>query len=219
MTTAVLLVDDHVAIAQALASAFRHAGFTPVEHVPDDALDPDGVLAAARRIGADVALVDINLGRGRSGLPVISALVGAGVTVIALSAQEGEVLMAEAIEAGAAMFFNKAESFDVIVDHVARAGRGETLLPESRRIEAIDTARAARAAGDERLRGFESLTPREREVLRELMRGRSAQDIATEQSTSVRTVRKHIESVRTKLGVRSQLAAVALAQEVGWHAP
>ena len=217
MTTSVVLVDDHVAIAQALASGLAHAGFEPVEHVPDDALDPDGVLAVARRIGAGVALVDIDLGRGRSGLPVISALAGAGVTVIALSAHEGSAPMSRAIEAGAAAFLNKAESFEVIVDHVTRASRGEALMTESRRIEAIGVARAARAAEDERLRAFASLTPREREVLAALMRGWSAQDVANEQSTSVRTVRKHIESVRVKLGVRSQLAAVALAQEVGWR--
>ncbi len=216
MSTALLLVDDHVAIAQALASAFRHAGFEPVEHVPDEALDPQGVLAVARRIGAAVALVDINLGRGRSGLAVISALVGAGVTVIALSAQEADELADQAIEAGAAAFLNKAESFHLIEERVGQAARGEPLMPESRRLEAVAAARAARAVGDARLRGFASLPPREGEVLAGLMRGRSPQHIADEQSISVRTVRKHIESVRMKLGVRSQLAAVALAQEVGW---
>ena len=217
MTTGVLLVDDHVAIAQALESAFRNLGFDPVEHVPAASLEPEAVVEQARRLRPDVALVDLNLGHGRSGLPIISALTGAGVKVLAFSAYDDETLAAQSIEAGALGFFNKAEPFEVIADHVARAARGESLLSVSRHAQLVDIARAARSAQDARRQRFDTLTPREREVLARLVRGQSAQDIADELVTSIRTVRKQIESVRTKLGVRSQLAAVALAREVGWH--
>ena len=55
------------------------------------------------------------------------------------------------------------------------------------------------------------LTTSERRVLFYLTIGRSAQDIADELVVSVTTVRSHIRSILRKLGVRSQLAAVAIA--------
>jgi DNA-binding NarL/FixJ family response regulator len=55
------------------------------------------------------------------------------------------------------------------------------------------------------------LTASERRVLFYLTTGRSAQDIADELVVSVTTVRSHIRSILRKLGVRSQLAAVAIA--------
>jgi DNA-binding NarL/FixJ family response regulator len=56
-----------------------------------------------------------------------------------------------------------------------------------------------------------SLTTSERRVLFYLTEGRTAQDIADHLVLAVTTVRFHIRSILRKLGVRSQLAAVALA--------
>jgi DNA-binding NarL/FixJ family response regulator len=55
------------------------------------------------------------------------------------------------------------------------------------------------------------LTASERRVLYFLTTGRAAQDIAKELVVSLATVRSHIRSILRKLGVRSQLAAVAMA--------
>ncbi|MGB7051810.1 MAG: helix-turn-helix transcriptional regulator, partial [Acidimicrobiales bacterium] len=59
--------------------------------------------------------------------------------------------------------------------------------------------------------GLLKLTGAERRVLFHLTTGRSPQTIANELVVSLATVRSHIRSVLRKLGVRSQLAAVALA--------
>ena len=58
------------------------------------------------------------------------------------------------------------------------------------------------------------LTERERSVLTALMEGKSAEQIAAESFVSVCTVRTQIRQVLLKLGVRSQLAAVAHAYQV-----
>jgi two-component system, NarL family, nitrate/nitrite response regulator NarL len=76
--------------------------------------------------------------------------------------------------------------------------------------------RQHRVAGDERLARFRSLSPRERQVLAALLEGQSAKEIAASSGLAVKTIRHQIEAIRTKLNVRSQLAAVALAREVGW---
>lgn len=214
LTARLLIVDDHIAIAQALASSFVQAGFRAADHVPADSLSVHGVLAAADRVRPDVALVDLQLGQGRSGLSIIGPLVGAGVRVIAISARDDELAPAQAVEAGAIGFLNKAEPFDRVVSYVERVVRGEAVIPPGRLYELQDLARRDR--GDERLDRFRTLTGRERQVMQALVQGESAAEIAAAASVSVRTVRKQIEAIRGKLGVRSQLAAVALARETGW---
>lgn len=217
MAARILLVDDHVVIVHAMAQALRNAGFGDVSYVGTEALDVAGVLAAADRFRPDVALVDLNLGVERSGLPIIGPLVGRGVSVVAFSAKDDELVIAECLEAGAIGFLNKAESFDVVVDYVTRVAAGEPVVAASEREALLARLREQRAASDRRLRAFEELSPREEAVLEALLRGRSPQDIAVEQFVSVKTVRSQIESIHRKLGVRSQLAAVALAREVGWR--
>ncbi len=70
-----------------------------------------------------------------------------------------------------------------------------------------------------RLDPFAQLTRREAEVLGELVAGNSVTDIATTFTVSVTTVRSHVRAVLTKLGVRSQLAAVGMARDRGWRPP
>ena len=57
------------------------------------------------------------------------------------------------------------------------------------------------------------------EVLGALMEGKSADAIAAESVVSVATIRTQIRSILSKLGVNSQLAAVARAQEARWEPP
>ncbi len=63
---------------------------------------------------------------------------------------------------------------------------------------------------------FEQLTPREAEVLRHLAAGLPAAAIASSSHVSEATVRTQIRAVLSKLGVQSQLQAVAVARRAGW---
>jgi DNA-binding CsgD family transcriptional regulator/putative methionine-R-sulfoxide reductase with GAF domain len=72
---------------------------------------------------------------------------------------------------------------------------------------------ASSAANALRLR----LTPKETQVLADLMAGRTAKSIARDRSLSEATVRSHIRSVLAKFGVSSQLAAVVLARDLGFE--
>jgi DNA-binding NarL/FixJ family response regulator len=66
------------------------------------------------------------------------------------------------------------------------------------------------------LEAFEKLSPRERHVLMKLMRGATARQICKEDCVSLPTVRSQIHAIISKLGVRTQLAAVVLAYQSGW---
>ena len=61
------------------------------------------------------------------------------------------------------------------------------------------------------------LTPKETQVLSDMMAGRSAKSIARASGLAEATVRTHIRSVLAKFGVNSQLAAVVLARDLGFE--
>jgi DNA-binding NarL/FixJ family response regulator len=63
------------------------------------------------------------------------------------------------------------------------------------------------------------LSRREREVLGELMTGATVTDIARSAYVSEATVRTQVKSIRTKLDVSSQLAAVGIAIRAHWQPP
>lgn len=217
MAASLLLIDDHVVIAQAMADSLRGVGYDPVEYLPPDALDVESVVGVARQLRPDAALVDLNLGADRSGFTLIGPLVGLGIRVVAFTASDDALDKARCVEAGAVAFLHKATAFDVLLATIGRVVAGEELISPSQREELLVPLRASRAAGDQRLARVATLTPREQHVLAGLVAGRTAAEIAESSYVSVKTVRTQIESIRHKLGVKSQLAAVAFAQEVGWR--
>lgn len=78
------------------------------------------------------------------------------------------------------------------------------------------TAAAQVAAAVAERCAIEGLTAREREVLRRLMDGLARAEIAERLVISPHTVRTHVQRILGKLGVRSSLAAVALARRAGF---
>jgi len=81
---------------------------------------------------------------------------------------------------------------------------------------AIPSVRATDRREVPRLQLFDFLTVREQVVLAELMEGHRAVEIANTAFVSISTVRSQIKAIRNKLGVNSQLAAVAMARRAGW---
>ena len=93
-----------------------------------------------------------------------------------------------------------------------RMGGSSKGRPRSRMTCWVERASVVRA-----LSPFEQLTMREREVLAALVDGLTAEEIAETHFVALTTVRSQIRAVLQKLGVRSQLAAVAYANRVGWQ--
>jgi DNA-binding NarL/FixJ family response regulator len=104
------------------------------------------------------------------------------------------------------------------VDTVKQVASGRSV--RSNQSEAL-RAEAHRLAREEtqRLASFTSLSKREEEVLAGLMEGYGPPEQAGRDLLSVQTVRTQVKSVLRKLGVRSQLEAVAHARRAGWSPP
>ena len=133
-----------------------------------------------------------------------------------LTAETRRAVLAACLEAGAAGWLGKDAFLDEVVDALATVLAGTPLIGCGTRDAMVDELRIERAGQRRALSPFERLTLRERRVLAALREGMSAEDIAEQHYVALTTVRSQIRAVLQKLGVRSQLAAVAHANRVGW---
>lgn len=213
----VAIVDDHGLLAQSLSFALSSNGFR-VERCTE--LSEGGIIGFVRSADADVVLLDLEIG-GELGSTVrlIPEAMAGGVKVIMLTGVRDRVRLAECVEAGASGIISKSEPFDELVDQVRHVATVGSLLSPNERDAYLADLRRQRSADRARLQDFEALTPRESQVLAALIEGQSADQIAATWVVSITTVRSQIRSLLQKLGVNSQLSAVAMARRAGWSGP
>ncbi|MEC4020126.1 helix-turn-helix transcriptional regulator [Streptomyces sp. H27-D2] len=241
----VLVVDDHRIFAESLAAALAAepdvevaaAGSGPAAIRCLERAASDG-----RRF--DVLLVDADLGRavvagidGRvAAVPVngpvaiggaldgvvdgISLVAGVrsgqpSVRTVVLAERDDSRRAAAALQAGASGWVAKDCSLSRLLAVIRGVLRDETHLPPALLTGVLRELTAARKHRTESERLVESLTPREREVLRCMVAGLGRKAVAERLFLSPHTVRTHMQNVLGKLGVHSTLAAVALARRAG----
>ena len=177
----------------------------------------DAVLAMASELRPDVVLLDLDLGpQLGSGIELVPELRSLDARIVIVSGTTSRLDLAAAVEAGAAGIVGKSQPVGELVAAVQAVADGRTILTLSQRDALLRELQASRAARAFELERFQRLTPREQEVLRGLMKGLRVRDLARAASLSQATVRTQIRGVLTKLGVRSQLEAVAQARTAGW---
>ena len=102
------------------------------------------------------------------------------------------------------------------VDFLTKPVRREALLSAVQNALDVDAkGRAARAVLGELRDRYESLTPREREVLAHVVGGKLNKQIAFDLGAAERTIKAHRASIMDKLGVQSVAELARLAQELG----
>jgi DNA-binding NarL/FixJ family response regulator len=209
-----MVIDDHALLGDAIVGVLHREGFHANAVAPNSLA---GVVERVVHLAPTIALVDLDLGSTDfDGLDLIQVLQDLGVQVIALLSGDEPVLVAASMEAGASAVVSKSEPIAVLLDAVKAAARGQLVADLAERDELRRLLRELRGSHAERLAPFMRLTPRERDVLAHLVSGRSAESIATASFVSLATVRSQIRAVLTKLGVHSQLGAVAAARTSGW---
>lgn len=210
----VAIVEDHELLAESLVFAFKR------RHVDAVAVDVEPVEDLVARIlehAPDIALLDLQLGDTGTSLPIIPMLRDRGIEVVVMTGSTSQTSWAECVEAGAATVVSKSAPLDSLLDSVHSVLCGERAMPAPQREELLDLLRTHRVRERQRLEPFSRLSRREEEVLAHLLDGHSAEVIASRTYVSVATVRSHIRGILSKLGVNSQLAAVAAARKSGWR--
>jgi DNA-binding NarL/FixJ family response regulator len=164
----------------------------------------DVAVVALDRAGADVAAIAGTLREARPGLALIGLPDGDDVRQLE-----------RAVRHGFRGWIPMAAGVTTLLDAVRTVHRGGSVIPPLLLTELLSWLLQPRAAEPEDASPFAALSPRERQVLREMMRGGNRYDIAEELAISPNTVRTHMQSILGKLGVHSSVAAVTLARRAG----
>ena len=207
----IMLVEDHATFREPLAFMFnREPDFEVVAQA--------GSVAEARQNlgGIDLAVVDLDLPDG-DGTDVIGALcaVNPRGIVLVLTANANREAFARAVEAGAAGVLHKTVRIQQVVDAARSLLSGKSIFSTEEVIELLRLAEQSRERDREVHRYVERLTPREMEVLQALADGLSDKDVSESLHVGVGTVRNHLVSIFSKLGVNSRLQALVFALRQG----
>lgn len=123
------------------------------------------------------------------------------VVTLVLTAHHRDAYLADMMEAGAAGYLDKKLKGNDLLNAIRRAARGEYLYDK----EQMDRAKRWR---EEVGRKWDSLSGREREVLKLLTAGADNKQISESLGVSINTVEKHLKNIYKKLGVTSRSEAV-----------
>ena len=216
----VVIVDDHVSIAEALELALSVEGYDVRRvAVPDAPASPATLVSAIARLRPTVVLLNLDLGPFGDGAPLVAPLAKRGVLVVVLTGQTDRARWGEVLAQGARIVLSKSQPLNDLLATVRRINQGLPVLDRLERDELVDAWLERRNRHGLVHDRIGLLTSREREVLGELMRGHPVREIAARGVVSEATVRTQVKSILGKLEVSSQLAAVGLAHRVGWRAP
>jgi DNA-binding NarL/FixJ family response regulator len=217
VSPSVVLADDE---------AMVRAGFRMIlESEPDievvgEAESGEQASETVRRLRPDVVLMDIQMpgGDGLEATRRITASPDLASRVVILTTFERDAYVFDALRAGASGFLLKNSSPEDLIHAVRVVAAGDALLAPSvtQRIIQQFAQRPVNSALAERL---ESLTQREHEVLVKLAGGNSNAELASELFVTEGTIKTHVSSVLSKLGLRDRVQAVILAYESGLVTP
>jgi DNA-binding NarL/FixJ family response regulator len=208
----VLIIDDCTLYRENLAAIFALNGMA----APGVAWDLPSLVTALE--GTEPSIVLLNIETRGSALLLRAAMdLSPSVRVIVLGASEdNESEIVACAEAGVAGYHMRTDSLEDLLVLIRKVAAGETTC--SPRVSAILLRRLSALASQRQPAAKElALTTREVQILRMLELGRSNQDIATQLSIAVHTVKNHVHSLLTKLGVSTRAEAAALSRTIRLH--
>ena len=206
----IYLIDDHPIVREGFVLALQD---TPDLTVVGHSGTAAQALRETAQLRPDVVLVDLSI-PDRDGMELLGSLRAqlSNARLLVLSAYDDEYRVAEALRAGAQGYLVKTSSLAEIVDGIRRVASGGA--PLSPKIAGA-VVRAMRKPASEGTGGLESLTPRERQVLRLLAAGTSTRDTAAQLTISPKTVETHRVRIYSKLGCKTAVELTRIAVRTG----
>ena len=215
----VAVVDDQELVRSGFVVLLRAS---PGIEVVGEAGDGVEAVELARRTSPDVVLMDVRMPR-MDGLEATRAILAdpsaATTRVLVLTTFDDDELVLEALRSGASGFLLKDTRPTQLLEAIEVVAAGEALLHPRvtrrliERFAALPAERSPRAAQDD------GLTGREREVLTEVARGLSNQEIGERLHLGYGTVKTHVSHLLTKLDCRDRAQLVMHAYESGLAVP
>jgi two-component system, NarL family, nitrate/nitrite response regulator NarL len=204
----VLVIVNNLLIAEVLVSALTQGGFETRFATGTSGTELREFLAWRPH----VAVLEIDPDDKGASLELIRSLHRMDVATAVLGGEIDSVSLVECVDAGVSAVIDTRSALKDFIGVLGRLTVGH-LVTETDPPRSMGLSQRASAA---RLAPFAVLTAREKSVLAELMGGHRAETIAKNAWVSISTVRSQIKAILQKLGVNSQLAAVAMARDAGW---
>jgi DNA-binding NarL/FixJ family response regulator len=198
----ILVAEDHHVVRQGLVALIK-----TVEdmQVVGEACDGRQAVELFRQHRPDVTIMDLRL-PNMTGVEAITEIRRnfPNARIIVLTTYDGDEDIYRALQAGARGYLLKDMSGDDLMDAIRTVHAGRSRIPP-----AVAQRLADRLGGPE-------LTPRELEVLKLIVSGKSNKEIGRDLFISEATVKTHINSLLSKLGVndRTQAATTALQRGI-----
>ncbi len=201
--TSLVVGDDHVVFLDALATVLAQRDY--VITIAGSVAETVTAVAVNR---PDLCLIDRHFA-GVDSVGAIGEMIESSpdTKVLVLSADPDTEGILAALNAGASGYLHKTRGVTALTAAITRVLRGEVVVDVPRG----GGGRPRPAGHDDALRLASHLTDRERECLALLVEGLDTAAMARKLSVSRTTVRTHVQSVLTKLGVHSRLEAASYA--------
>lgn len=209
----ILIADDHAVVREGTRRILEQE---PGLEVVAEAADGEEAVRLAIELKPDVAIVDISMPNldGIEATRQIKAQCPS-ITVLILSAYDDDQFVFSLLEAGAAGYLLKDVRGRELVDAVRAVHAGESVLHPSIARKVLNRFVSSPEKPKKR-EPIETLSQRERDILRLATRGLSNKDIADQLCLSIRTVQGHLTHIFNKLQVSSRTEAVVRGLKEGW---
>ena len=209
----VFLVEDQAIVREGLHSLLD---LVDDIEVIGEAADGEEAVARIPDAAPDVVLLDLRMPK-LGGLGVLQRLGGAGQLppTLILTTFDDDSSLLEGIRAGARGFLLKDVSLDQLTNAIRTLASGGTMIQPAVTDRVLRGLKGIRTEFDS-LDPPDPLTERETEILRFMAGGYSNREIAGALRLAEGTVKNHISSILSKLGVRDRTRAVLKAVELGY---
>jgi two-component system nitrate/nitrite response regulator NarL len=225
----ILVVDDHTLFRRGLMALLAR---DPRLNVIGDAGDAGQAQRKAQELQPDLILLDNHL-PGVHGVDALPALHEAapGARILMLTVSEDENDLAAALRGGAAGYLLKTIEGDDLTAAILRAMQGDSVVAPEMMSKLVAAYRGATTAVTATATAattttvavpattlnasIASLSPRELDILRGIVRGASNKEIARQHGIAETTVKIHVQHVLRKLDVSSRVHAAVIATEYG----
>ena len=211
MTTRVLIIDDHPLLRRGVMQLLElENDLEPV----GEASDGSEGLQLAQKLDPDLILLDLNMD-GMTGVETLRALreQGSEACVVVLTVSDSDEDITNALRAGANGYLLKDMEPEALVAQLRRAAEGEVVISDTLSSSLARALTKDRPTSESNL---DTLTAREREILRHLARGESNKTIARNLGITEGTTKVHVKNLLKKMNFRSRVEAAVWAVQKGF---